>query len=60
MVNFRAKLAVKTKFIAILWFVLSLCICNMSDFVVKILAQDLHFWQITTNRFLFCMVTQAQ
>ncbi len=29
----------------------------MHDFFVKILAQDLHFWQITTNRFFFCMLT---
>ncbi len=48
---------VKTKFIALLWFVFSLCVCNLNDFFVKILAQDLHFWQITTHRFFFCLVS---
>ncbi len=57
MVSIRSSVNLKTKITAIFWFIFALFVCNLNDFIVKILAQDFHFWQITANRFFFCMIT---
>lgn len=57
MASIRSSVNLKIKLSAIVWFVIALCVCNMNDFLVKILAQDFHFWQITASRFFFSMVS---